>query len=116
MKSAILSTVALLLGTAASQAALGTITAVASPPGPVAVNDLFTITLSISGYTDPKQIDAYQFQISYPSALFSFQGPFDHGTSAAGPNQQWLSMSAQEAAVDGYATPCYAYGPSELYL
>ena len=64
---------------------------------------VFTVSLSISGYTETTQIDAYQFKITYPSALFSFVGPFDPGGSSPGPNQQWLSMASQESAADGYS-------------
>lgn len=93
----------LAVGTMRTQAALGTISASASPAGPVALGSTFTISLSISGYTEATQIDAYQFNVAYPSALFTYLGPFDHGSSAAGPNQQWLSMAGQESAGDGYA-------------
>jgi len=95
--------VILMAGAARTQAALGTISASASPASPVALGSTFTISLSISGYTEATQIDAYQFNITYPSALFTFLGPFDHGISAAGLNQQWLSMANQESAGDGYA-------------
>lgn len=93
----------LLAGAARSPAVLGTITASASPAGPVTLGSTFTISLSISGYTEATQIDAYQFNVAYPSALFTFLGPFDSGSSAVGPNQQWLSMAGQESAGDGYA-------------
>jgi hypothetical protein len=97
MKTAIITafSAVFFIGASQSDAALGLITATTSAD-PVNVGDTFTITLSISGYTDPAEIDAYQFQVTYPSALFTFVGPFDHGSSAAGPNQQWLSMANQE--------------------
>jgi|GEM_PF-3716164 len=101
MKTAILTAVSavFIISAARSDAALGLISTVAVPPGPMTVGTTFTVSLSISGYTEVTEIDGYQFQIAYPSALFSFQGLFDHGTSTVGPNQQWLSMPNQETDV-----------------
>ncbi len=92
----------LITGAPPAGAALGTIAVSISPSGPLAISDTFTVSLSISGYTETTEIDAYQFVITYPSSLFSFTGPFDHGSSS-GPNQQWLSMTNQESAANGYA-------------
>lgn len=105
MNKTILATTAavLLMGARLSHAALGTITTVASPPGPLNVNDFFTVSLTIAGYTEATEIDGYQFKVTYPSALFSFVGSFDHGTTSLGINQQWLAMPQQET--DGSYTP-----------
>jgi hypothetical protein len=105
MKTSILTAASavFILGAARSDAALGLISAVDVPSSPFTVGQTFTISLSISGYTEATEIDAYAFQVTYPAALFNFVGSFDHGVSTPGPNQQWLSMANQET--DGSYTP-----------
>ena len=89
--------------TGKSQAVTGVISTLLNPPGPVNLNDTFVVTLSISGYTDPIEIDAYQFEVTYPAALFSFAGSIDHGTTGAGLTQQWLAKPNQETELAGYS-------------
>jgi len=101
MKTALLTAVILVVSSAAVPAAPGTITATVTPPGPFAVGDSFTVTLHLSGYTNAAPVDAYQFMISYPPALLSFTGPFDHTGTAGSP--QWLSLPGQEPPAGGYA-------------
>jgi len=84
-------------------AAPGTITATASPLGPILVDTTFTVTMRLSGYTDATEIDGFQFNVLYDSTKFSFVlGSFNLGTGA-GADQQWLSKTTQEAGgASGY--------------
>lgn len=94
---------AFLLSATRSDAATGTIRASVNNFLPICPGDTFTVTLRISGYTNPVGIDAYQFKITYPAALFAFTGPIDHGLSAPAADPQWLSLPSQESSAAGYA-------------
>src|SRR2546426_700043 len=54
------------LQAAMAWAAPGTISTTLSPISPVTLGSTFTITFTISGYTDATEIDGYNFHVAYP--------------------------------------------------
>ena len=81
-------------------AAPGTITTSVSASGPINVGDQIFVTNRISGYTDPTEIDGFNFLVTYNTNLFLIlSNSFDLGPPA---DPQWLSLPNQETIADGY--------------
>lgn len=95
-----LALLAICAGTGSALGAPGTITATDNEPlGGVSLGGTFTVTLRISGYTDTNEIDGFQFNVNYNSAVFSFVGgSIMNNDLVVGPDQQWLRKPNQEAA------------------
>jgi len=84
-------------------AAPGTISTAISPAGPIAIGATFTVTLSIAGYTDPTEIDGYNFRVTYPAGIFSLVGGSlaMHDNSTFGATENWLRKPPQDGVGAG---------------
>jgi hypothetical protein len=68
----------------------------------VNVNDEFSVTLRMSGYTDPTEVDGFNFNVNYDTDHFEFVDGFGVGNELSGdPDEQWLHKLNQESP--GYA-------------
>lgn len=81
-------------------AAPGTISTALSPAGPIGVGDTFSVTLSISGYTDATEIDGYNFHVAF-SPIFSLVGGSLSDNDAPGPDENWLRKPPQDGVGAG---------------
>jgi hypothetical protein len=81
-------------------AAPGTISTALSPAGPIGVGDTFSVTLSISGYTDANEIDGYNFHVAF-SSIFSLVGGSLSANDAPGPDENWLRKPPQDGVGAG---------------
>jgi hypothetical protein len=72
------------------------------PVSSVTIGQTFDVTLTISGFSSATEVDGWDLRVTYDDSLASFVGPFDFGTTSAGPTQQWLAMSSQESVADGF--------------
>ncbi len=87
----------------------GSIISSASPAN-ATVGQTFTITFRMVGYDGTAEIDSVNFNVSYDAIHLAFvDGSFSTGTGS-GPDQQWLSKTNQEAAVDGFQLVNYSDG------
>ena len=88
---------------AGALAAPGTINTALSPASPVGIGAIFTVTLSLSGYTDATEIDGYNFRVTYPSSLFSLVGGSlaMHDNSSFGAAENWLRKPPQDGVGAG---------------
>ena len=78
-----------------TQAAPGTITATASH-AEVAAGDTFTVDITISGYTDTEEIDAWQVRLNWDESVLSYVSTtFDDGVGG----DQWLLKSNQTTPI-----------------
>ena len=93
----------LALGSLRGWTAPGTITLTVSEAS-VTVSNRFTLSVGISGYTGPVEIDGYNFRILYDPARFAVISDSASLHDAAGPAQNWLRFPAQENVT----------GPSQL--
>jgi hypothetical protein len=82
-------------------AADGTISTMLSPVGPVVTGATFSVTLSLSGYTSPTEVDGYNFRVSYDTTLFTLVGGSLVLNDAAGPSQNWLRLAPQDGVGAG---------------
>ena len=72
----------------------GRIVASINPAGPIHVGDDVTVTLSIRDYTELTEIDKFDFNVFYPSALFSVADVSFN--DADGANANWLRLPPQD--------------------
>lgn len=93
----------LIFGASAAIASAATITTSVSPVGPVTIGSTLTVSFDISAYTDPDEIDGYEFKVTYPAALFSlvgFSGSM-HDGSGFGASENWLRKPPQDGVGAG---------------
>lgn len=86
---------ALVAAAGAVLAAPGTISTSLSPTGPILVGDPFTVTLSISGYTDATEIDGYNFHVAF-DPIFTFVAGSLAANDAPGAHENWLRLAPQD--------------------
>jgi hypothetical protein len=86
--------------TGTALAAPGIITTSLSPLGPVSIGNVFSVTFSISGYTDPTEIDGYNFLVAY-APIFSYVGGSAVINDAPGASENWLRLPPQDGVGAG---------------
>ena len=86
--------------TGTALAAPGTISTSLTPPGPVNLGSIFSVTLSLSGYTDATEIDGYNFRVTVPP-IFTFVGGSAAIHDAPGLGENWLRLPPQDGVGAG---------------
>lgn len=86
--------------TGTAWAASGTISTSLSPVGPVNIGNVFSVTFSVSGYTDPAEIDGYNFLVTF-APIFSLVPGSTAINDAPGANQNWLRLPPQDGVGAG---------------
>lgn len=80
----------------------GTVLVRANSSTPVRAGEVFRVTMLITEYTEPIEIDGFRFNVSFPTDLFAFVPGSERLTDDFGTDQQWLSKANQETPAQGF--------------
>lgn len=79
----------------------GTVLVTLESMAPVRAGEVFRVTLRMTEYTEPIEIDGFRFNVSFPTNLTFVQGS-GRLTDDFGTDQPWLSKANQETPAQGY--------------
>lgn len=83
----------------------GTVSTSFDTASPITVDQSFTVTLRLSGYTDAFEIDSWNLRVAYDSSIFRYVAGSAAFGGSVGPDPQWLSRTNQNL------DPTYAPSP-----